>query len=361
MQKCPNCGQVNRAGIIFCENCGTSLLGQAPLSTKTLDHISKAERESIGLGIGITTDKTPQSPNENRFRRGTVLRLEIDGGSDPIEIQPKPDTILGRRDPATGTMPDVDLTPFAGYRMGVSRRHAAIRHGEHDTLELWDLGSSNGTFLNNQRLSAHRPYPLNDGDAMRLGQMTIRVYFGPGVKVAKPAEASKPAPPAGKDGDKPALPAAERPPFPFPTRQVPERTEPQATDSKTAEPAKAAPSSNDGSPPASKPAEQPAPDSALAPSPSPTSAADKPAAEQPPSGPVSGAESVKPPSPADGQAAPKPSELKDESAPGQAPSNAKTTSTDSATHKPAAEPPSTAEPSTESVQDKTEGDKKEHD
>ena len=61
--------------------------------------------------------------------------------------------------------------------MGVSRRHAAIRRNEEQNLDLWDLGSSNGTYLNGQRLSAHRPYRLHDGDELRLGSMIIRVFF----------------------------------------------------------------------------------------------------------------------------------------------------------------------------------------
>ncbi len=51
----------------------------------------------------------------------------------------------------------------------VSRRHARlIRQGGQVLLE--DLGSSNGTFINGQRLSA--PFPLKSGDTFTLGQVT---------------------------------------------------------------------------------------------------------------------------------------------------------------------------------------------
>jgi pSer/pThr/pTyr-binding forkhead associated (FHA) protein len=73
-------------------------------------------------------------------------------------------------------MPDVDLTAYAGYRMGVSRRHAAVRLQDKQ-LHLSDLGSSNGTFINGARLIAHRPYQLRDGDEIRLGQMVLRIFF----------------------------------------------------------------------------------------------------------------------------------------------------------------------------------------
>ncbi|MBN1201724.1 MAG: FHA domain-containing protein [Anaerolineae bacterium] len=168
-----------------------------------------------------------------RFEESTSLRLEIEGSPEPILFQPKPETIFGRRDPATGAMPDIDLTPFAGYRMGVSRRHAAIRHGEEQTLDIWDLGSSNGTFLNGQRLSAHRPYRLHDGDELRLGQMVIKIYFRPSEKPAvapKPAEA---APAEAKSPDE----KAEKPAAPV---EAPE-AKPPAAEPKPAEAPKAAP------------------------------------------------------------------------------------------------------------------------
>jgi pSer/pThr/pTyr-binding forkhead associated (FHA) protein len=110
------------------------------------------------------------------FSQGTVLRIEIEG-AEPLLLKPKQETVFGRRYPATGTMPDVDLTPFAGYRMGVSRKHALIRQDEVDRLDLWDLGSSNGTFLNGTRLNANRPYKIRDGDEIRFGQMVMHVYF----------------------------------------------------------------------------------------------------------------------------------------------------------------------------------------
>ena len=46
-----------------------------------------------------------------------------------------------------------------------------------DGVYLHDCNSTNGTFLNGTRLVAHRPYPVKDGDEIRLGQMVLRVYF----------------------------------------------------------------------------------------------------------------------------------------------------------------------------------------
>jgi pSer/pThr/pTyr-binding forkhead associated (FHA) protein len=201
MQQCSNCGHQNRAGVVFCENCGASLIGKVPLDTRSLEGSSAAEKAKAGLDASVLTDVKIQGISI--FREGDVLQLEVESGPEPIQFKPSAETIFGRRDPATGAMPDVDLTPFAGYRMGVSRRHAAIRLGENNTLDIWDLGSSNGTYLNGQRLGAHRPYRLHDGDELRLGQMMIRVFFKSGEKLAKApeaAEAVQPQPEAEEAG-----------------------------------------------------------------------------------------------------------------------------------------------------------------
>jgi len=167
MQVCPNCKHVNRIGTVFCENCGASLIGDAPLGTRAIAGNAPEEvRETLAV---IKSEET--------FPADVMLRIEIPN-AEPILLKQRRETIFGRRDPATGVMPDVDMTPFAGYRMGVSRRHAAIRRTDNNQLELWDLGSSNGTYLNGVRLAAHRPNRLKDGDEIRLGQMVMRVRFG---------------------------------------------------------------------------------------------------------------------------------------------------------------------------------------
>lgn len=222
MQSCPNCGHQNRPGVVFCDNCGANLIGVS-LSTKSL--------ESARSGMDSSVLSNVKVQGAEVFTPEDTLRLEIEGSSDPVLLNPKAETIFGRRDPATGSMPDIDLTPFAGYRMGVSRRHAAIRHGEEHTLDLWDLGSSNGTFLNGQRLSAHRPYRMRDGDEIRLGQMVVRIFFDPvggrpGPQKAGPQPSVTASAPAGPP--LPAPPAAQSPAVPPRPAPGPQQSAPAA-------------------------------------------------------------------------------------------------------------------------------------
>lgn len=197
MQVCPSCAYHNRPGVLFCENCGTNLTtgekaalgtrdlrepeeeaapdGKAP--TESADEPKKPIKPLNTIRLETSEAQAVRTAGSTQFEDHMSLRVEIEGGATPIILKPKSEEmILGRRDPTTGATPEVDLTPYAGYRMGVSRRHASIKLGETQ-LNLWDLGSSNGTFLNGTRLTAHRPYPIRDGDEVRLGQMILRLFF----------------------------------------------------------------------------------------------------------------------------------------------------------------------------------------
>ncbi|MFN3762975.1 MAG: FHA domain-containing protein [Anaerolineae bacterium] len=58
---------------------------------------------------------------------------------------------------------------------GISRRHARLLR-RPDGWFLEDLQSTNGTFLNENRLPPGQPVPLSHGDLIRLGQLTMVFY-----------------------------------------------------------------------------------------------------------------------------------------------------------------------------------------
>jgi pSer/pThr/pTyr-binding forkhead associated (FHA) protein len=197
--KCPNCNLVNLVGVLVCENCGTSLIAGAASvpATRSL----KDTRFGTGLLFPESPSPAPSGPKlpftaapaasmpatpstktgSGVFEPDMILRLEIIGASIPILVYPKKETLIGRRDVNTGTLPDVDLTSYAGYRMGVSRRHAIIKLNDN-RLEVVDLGSSNGSRLNGVVMQAHLPFPLRDGDELILGKMKVRVIFQNGTQ-----------------------------------------------------------------------------------------------------------------------------------------------------------------------------------
>jgi len=84
--------------------------------------------------------------------------------------------IVGRADPQSNSYPDVDLGPYGGLELGVSRRHFRLRTGDQFYLE--DLNAMNGTMVNGQRLSPFSLHPLQSGDRIGLGKMELRFELG---------------------------------------------------------------------------------------------------------------------------------------------------------------------------------------
>jgi len=112
----------------------------------------------------------------------------------------------------------------------VSRRHAAIRV-DASGPGIEDLGSTNGTFVNDQRIEGLRP--LREGDAVRFGNTVWRLRAAAGATrigdvpaAAAPAAAAEPTavqPPTGP----PQVTAAAQAPPAAPPQQAPPQAAPQ--------------------------------------------------------------------------------------------------------------------------------------
>ncbi|MCU0499740.1 MAG: FHA domain-containing protein [Anaerolineae bacterium] len=71
---------------------------------------------------------------------------------------------------------DMDLTIYGAFDRGISRRHARL-HVENNQLWVTDLGSTNGTFINDQRLTPHIPTLITLNDDLRLSSLGIKLSF----------------------------------------------------------------------------------------------------------------------------------------------------------------------------------------
>jgi adenylate cyclase len=83
------------------------------------------------------------------------------------------ETADGRRVPL-GTSVSLGRSPVNHIPLDdelVSRRHALIHAQGHNEFRLVDLGSRNGTYLNERRVQ--QPIPLRDGDRIRLGGVSL--------------------------------------------------------------------------------------------------------------------------------------------------------------------------------------------
>lgn len=82
--------------------------------------------------------------------------------------------VLGRQRSADYRL--IDLTNYFAIDYGVSRVHARLWR-KNNQLWIEDLGSSNGTWLNDVRLAPHVPCLLNAKGVLVLAAMSISVLI----------------------------------------------------------------------------------------------------------------------------------------------------------------------------------------
>ena len=82
------------------------------------------------------------------------------------------DTLVGRSDPVTGITPDIDLTPLDPQR-STSRRHAKLYQMGGHFYVMEEIGVMNGTFVNDHRVATGAPVPLQAGDTVKFGLVTL--------------------------------------------------------------------------------------------------------------------------------------------------------------------------------------------
>jgi CRP-like cAMP-binding protein len=128
--------------------------------------------EALGREIDIDQSGVTEGPRAAPDLKVRFVETET-GRIFPLAIQRE--TFIGRIDPVTGIHPDIDLTPVDTKRT-ISRRHARVRREDDGSFSLIeDVGTMNGTFVNNVRLTAGRPYPLHPGDSVLFG--TVHCSF----------------------------------------------------------------------------------------------------------------------------------------------------------------------------------------
>ena len=161
-QICPTCNYENAADAQICVRCGTLLLELSSPSKTTREVVS--DPPVYRQNVQYVDDLSPNT-----------LAFLIEGQQEPRLVQNAEKVLLGRVE-TIGEMYLLDFTLYGGQFQGVSRRHAIItRSTSSYTIE--DQNSTNGTWINETRLQPHQPHTLKNGDAIRLGKLTFRVYF----------------------------------------------------------------------------------------------------------------------------------------------------------------------------------------
>lgn len=106
----------------------------------------------------------------------SIAKLVTDSGVT-FEVYPKGDTTIGRLDPSTGLKPDIDLRDVDTDR-SISRRHAKIVGDGTKYVVVEEVGTSNGTFVNGNRLTTGQRVAIKDGDEVVFGRLKTTFKIG---------------------------------------------------------------------------------------------------------------------------------------------------------------------------------------
>jgi len=165
---CSICKNKNDREAIVCVHCG------AVLETYLAD--SAGTTRSTGVQTK-GTEKTGELFIDEAMAPVSGIAIYVAGTAKPVFLSSDQEFIIGRKVQATSEV-FLDLSKLGGYYLGLSRRHAMIRRTEHG-YEVTDLSSSNGTWLNDERLIPHKPYLLTSGSQLRFARMQFFVLYRP--------------------------------------------------------------------------------------------------------------------------------------------------------------------------------------
>jgi pSer/pThr/pTyr-binding forkhead associated (FHA) protein len=102
-------------------------------------------------------------------------RLVVVATGSLLILPQKDEVLIGRADPRGKVAPDIDLSRHGGGTAGVSRQHARLLRRD-DNWMIEDLDSTNGTFVNEERVSPTQPTWLNSGDEVRCGHLLLTFH-----------------------------------------------------------------------------------------------------------------------------------------------------------------------------------------
>jgi len=159
---CAHCGTPNPAVNTICRSCGQSLRAKPAAPTRRLS-------DSIPPKAGLFSEF---------FSMDTALIVTIRGIKAPLEGYPREKMIIGRGFSPVPGQAFLDLSPYDGESLGVSRYHAELRT-INNTLVITDLDSDNGTFINEVRVYPYEIRVLHNNDELRVGKLVMRLNFRP--------------------------------------------------------------------------------------------------------------------------------------------------------------------------------------
>ena len=191
---CPKCNTPLRAGAKFCPNCGYNKLQQTPAPV-------------VPSQVGAAPPAPPPAPRPVAVPPPppAAASAAAPGGASPGGASPGGATQLIREEGEAGAVTlvirwmggNTQQYPLSKPGITVGRapgNDVVINHptvsGHHLSLDLTpgrytitDLGSTNGTMINGQRIQPNSPTLINPTDPIRIGDLTGN-WVGLGLQVA---------------------------------------------------------------------------------------------------------------------------------------------------------------------------------
>ena len=158
---CPTCGAQRSGDDRYCEGCGYDFL--APPANSTVAAPATVTWEALAIA-----DRRQFERHENRGIAFPTDSAERSFALTQAEVR------IGRsRGRAGETVPEIDLG-VAAADPGVSHLHAVLQRQDDGCYALRDLGSTNGTMVNDdpRPISPDVLVPLADRDRIRVGAWT---------------------------------------------------------------------------------------------------------------------------------------------------------------------------------------------
>jgi hypothetical protein len=154
-EPCPHCAAPRSGDDRYCEQCGHDFLAQGTSPGAVWEAVAAADRTQFDR-VAPAGLEFPERYSERQFPlNGTTLRIGRSRGR------------------AGETVPEIDL---AGDPQdpGVSHLHAELVRQDDGGYAVRDLGSTNGTTVNDdpRPVSSESPVRLAAGDRIRLGAWT---------------------------------------------------------------------------------------------------------------------------------------------------------------------------------------------
>ena len=166
---------------------GVSLLRQlAARALLTEQHLRETGIEMAALktvrGPAPTRSADAPTPVRNTTTDSRVtqpppalIALHVTAAGKIIALDPaRSEFLIGRPDPLTGTVPDIDLGSFDGNRT-LSRRHARLLRDGGQYAVREDSATTNGTHVNGARLQTGVSVPIKPGDKLYFGSIEVEV------------------------------------------------------------------------------------------------------------------------------------------------------------------------------------------